>query len=71
MAGTLCRMSSSLSNLFAAAGEQHNTLPMSPAAYGILSLLAFVVLLGVLWFFRGTAQKYSSGHAHTRADEHH
>jgi hypothetical protein len=64
-------MSSSLSNLFAAAAEQHNQLPMPPVAYGVLSLVAFGVLLGILWFFRGTAQKYAKGHAHGQAGEHH
>ncbi|MGA8979633.1 MAG: hypothetical protein WB473_11020 [Pedococcus sp.] len=49
-------MSSSLSNLFAAAEEQTRELPMSPYAFGGLAFLSFLVLLGVLWAFRGTAQ---------------
>jgi hypothetical protein len=64
-------MSSSLSNLFAAVEEQHRQMPMPPVAYGILALAAFGALLGVLWFFRGTAQKYAGGHAQGRADERH
>ena len=62
-------MSSSLANVFAAAEEQAHELPMAPAMYGLLALLAFAILLAVLWFFRGTAQRMSGGHAHTRAPE--
>jgi hypothetical protein len=53
-------MSSSLSNLFAAAEEPHRELPMPPPVYGVLMLLGFLVLLGVLWFFRGTAQRIAA-----------
>jgi hypothetical protein len=42
---------------------------MSATMYGVLALVAFGFLLGVLWFFRGTAQKMSSAHTHTRARE--
>jgi hypothetical protein len=42
---------------------------MSATMYGVLALVAFGVLLGVLWFFRGTAQKMSGSHTHTRAPE--
>ena len=54
--GTLWRMSSSLSNLFAAAEAPKRELPMPPVAFGLLMFLGFMVLLGVLWFFRGAAQ---------------
>ena len=57
-------MSSSLSNLFAAAEEQTRELPMSPYAFGALAFLGFLVLLGVLWSFRGTAQKLAAGTRH-------
>jgi hypothetical protein len=50
-------MSSSLSNLYATAAETKRELPMPPLAYGVLMLIGFMVLLGVLWFFRGTAQR--------------
>jgi hypothetical protein len=62
-------MSSSLANLYAAAEGQGHELPMSPYAYGAIALLAFVLLLAVLWAFRGTAQRMSGGHMHTRASE--
>ena len=50
-------MSSSLSNLFAATEEPLRDLPMSPYAFGALAFIGFLALLGVLWGFRGTAQK--------------
>ncbi|KQU70499.1 hypothetical protein ASD62_05215 [Phycicoccus sp. Root563] len=50
-------MSSSLSNLYAAAEEPLRELPMSPYAFGALAFVSFLALLGVLWGFRGTAQK--------------
>jgi hypothetical protein len=53
---------SSLSQIFAAAGESHRELPMPPIAFGALALLTFMLLLGVLWFFRGTAAKIAAGH---------
>ncbi|MDF2092641.1 MULTISPECIES: hypothetical protein [unclassified Knoellia] len=62
-------MSSSLANLFAAAEEHGRELPMSPYMFGAIALVAFAALLGVLWMFRGTAQRMSGGHAHPRADE--
>jgi hypothetical protein len=34
-------------------------LPMPPWVFGVLALVAFAVLLGVTWTFRGTAQKYA------------
>ena len=55
-------MSSSLSNLFAATEEHTRELPMSPYAFGALAFLGFLVLLGVLWSFRGTASKLAGHH---------
>ena len=54
-------MSMSLS-LVTAAEEQTRELPMSPYAFGIIAFVSFLVLLGVLWAFRGTAQKIAAGH---------
>ena len=61
-AGTLTPMSSSLSNVFAAAEENARELPMSPYAFGALAMVCFLVLLGVLWAFRGVAQKQAGVH---------
>ena len=61
-------MSSSLSNLFAAAEEQTRELPMSPYAYGALAFLGFLLLLAVLWGFRSTAQKLATGSHHGHGD---
>jgi hypothetical protein len=66
--GTLWPMSSSLSNLFAAAEEQTRELPMAPYAFGGLAMLGFLLLLGILWSFRGVAQA-TGEHKATRADE--
>jgi hypothetical protein len=62
-------MSSSLANVLAAAEEHGRELPMSPYMYGALALVGFALLLVVLWAFRGTAQKMSSAHTHTRASD--
>jgi hypothetical protein len=62
-------MSSSLANLFVAAEEHGRQLPMAPVMYGALAFFSFALLLLVLWAFRGTAQRMSGGHAHTRARE--
>lgn len=39
---------------------------MPPYAYGIIALVFFAVMLGVLWSFRNTGQKYAQpdGHGH-------
>ena len=62
-------MSSSLATVLAAAEEHGRELPMAPVMYAVLALAAFAVLLLALWAFRGTAQRMSGGHAHTRASE--
>ena len=54
-------MSSSLSNLFFAGEETHRELPMPPIVFGGLAFIGFLLLLGVLWFFRGTAQRIAAG----------
>jgi hypothetical protein len=63
-------MSSSLSNLFAVAEEQTRELPMSPYAFGALAFLSFLVLLGILWGFRGTAQKLAGPVHHGEHGDH-
>lgn len=62
-------MSSSLVNLYTAAAEPTRELPMSPYMFFAIALGGFLLLLAVLWAFRGTAQKMSGGAAHTRASE--
>ena len=64
VAGTLGPMSLSLSNLVVAAEEHTRELPMSPYAFGAIAMVAFLALLGVLWFFRGVATKVATGGAH-------
>jgi hypothetical protein len=41
---------------------------MSPYAFGALAFIGFLVLLGVLWRFRGTAQKLAAGSHHGHGD---
>ena len=62
-------MSSSVANLFTAAEEHTRELPMSPYMYGAIALLGFLLLLAILWAFRGAAGHMSGGQAHTRANE--
>ncbi|HEV7195655.1 MAG TPA: hypothetical protein VGN19_06925 [Pedococcus sp.] len=57
-------MPSSYSHLFAASEEPLRALPMPPLAFGALAFLGFMAMLGVLWFFRGTAQKIALGVGH-------
>jgi drug/metabolite transporter (DMT)-like permease len=61
-AGTLWGMSSSVITMVATAEEHTRELPMSPYGYGAIAFVAFLVALGVLWFFRGAAQKIAAGH---------
>ncbi|MGL5816312.1 MAG: hypothetical protein ACRCYR_02010 [Phycicoccus sp.] len=42
-----------------ASEETVRELPIPPWSFGVLALLAFAVLLGLTWSFRGTAQKYA------------
>jgi hypothetical protein len=63
-------MSSSLSNLYAAA-EAPRELPMPPIAYGALAFIGFLLLLGVLWTFRGTAAKIAAGNPHVHGHDDH
>ena len=62
---------SSLSNLFASAEVPPHELPMAPLAFGVLAFLGFLLLLGVLWFFRGTAAKIAAGNPHVHGHDTH
>ena len=55
-------MSSSVYTLVAVSEETTRELPMSPYAFGAVAFVGFLVLLGILWFFRGAAQKIAAGH---------
>ena len=70
VAGTLWGMSSSAFALVAVTEEHTRELPMSPYAFGAIAFVAFMVALGVLWFFRGAAQKLATGHAHGTPAQH-
>jgi hypothetical protein len=62
-------MSLSLSHLLAASEEPARALPMPPVAYGALAFIGFLLLLGVLWSFRGTAAKLGAGTAHVHGHD--
>jgi hypothetical protein len=53
-------MSSSAFALVAVTEEHTRELPMSPYAFGAIAFVSFMVALGVLWFFRGAAQKLAA-----------
>jgi hypothetical protein len=55
-------MSASVMPLLVRAEEAQRELPMPPAAYGALAFLAFLILLGVTWSFRNTANKVPDRH---------
>lgn len=42
----------------AGAVEQTHPLPFSAEAFGAISLIVFVALLGLTWTFRNTSQKH-------------
>lgn len=44
--------------------EGHTELPMPPYLFGVVTLLIFAVLLGVLWTFRNSSQKYAPPSEH-------
>jgi hypothetical protein len=64
-------MSSSLSHVFASTEEHLRELPMSPLAFGGLAMVSFLLLLGVLWFFRGVAAKIADTGVHGDGTDHH
>ncbi len=49
--------------LIHAEGEAHRQLPMPAAMYGVIAMVLFVLLLALLWSFRGTAYKVRDKHA--------
>ena len=63
MSLSLSLPSVSLSSVVAAAEGHTRELPMSPYAFGAIAFVSFLALLGILWAFRGTAQKHAVGHS--------
>jgi hypothetical protein len=57
-----------MTHLIATTEETTRELPMPPLAFGVLAMVAFLLLLGVLWAFRGTANKIAAGNPHTDRD---
>jgi len=61
--------------LATAGTEKLRELPMPPWSFGALALGSFLLLLGVLWFFRNTAAQYDTpvgaGHGDPRAQGSH
>ncbi len=53
------------------AAEAHRELPMPPLAYGIIAMVLFILLLALLWSFRGTAYKVRDKHSRPAAGGHH
>ena len=39
------------------AAEQVRELPMSPLSFGVMTIVIFVALLGLVWTFRNTSNK--------------
>ncbi|MEI2732774.1 MAG: hypothetical protein V9G08_12395 [Dermatophilaceae bacterium] len=56
-------MSASVLPALIRAEEAHRQLPMPAWLYGVLAMAAFLLLLGLLWSFRGTAYKIRDRHA--------
>ena len=52
-------MSSIVAAVVAAEEAAHRELPIPPVFIGLIALLAFALLLGVTWSFRGTHHKYA------------
>lgn len=71
MPGRLWAMSSSAFTLVAVAEEHTRELPMSPYAFGAIAFAGFLLLLAVLWFFRGVATKVATGHVTHGTAAHH
>lgn len=50
--------------------EVHRELPLSPLGFGLIALGVFLLLLAVLWSFRGTAYKVRDRHNAARGLHH-
>lgn len=61
----------SLSVVTLATAEQLRELPMPSWAYGALFFLGFLILLGVLWSFRHTANKIADRDHHSAQGQRH
>ncbi len=52
------------------AAEAHRELPMPALMYGIVAMLIFLLLLALLWSFRGTAYKVRDKHSGSAGGHH-
>lgn len=64
-------MSASVLPALVSAEEAHRQLPMPAWLYGVIAMVVFLLLLGLLWSFRGTAYKIRDRHAAPGAGGHH
>lgn len=60
----------SLPAVLIAAEEAHRELPIPPWLVGVIALVAFAVLLGITWSFRGTHHKYARPGVASQHDGH-
>lgn len=56
--------------LVRAEGEAHRELPMPAAMYGIIAMVLFLLLLALLWSFRGAAYKVRDRHSKPSGGHH-
>ena len=56
--------------LVRAEGEAHRQLPMPAEIYGVIALVLFILLLALLWSFRGTASKVRDKHSKPSGGHH-
>jgi len=38
--------------------EHHTELPLPPTMYGVIAIVVFIALLGLVWTFRGNSNKH-------------
>ncbi|HRW20219.1 MAG TPA: hypothetical protein P5181_15395 [Dermatophilaceae bacterium] len=60
-----------LPGLSAEGAEGHRQLPMPAEMYGVAALLIFLLLLALLWSFRGAAYKVRDKHSKPAGGGHH
>jgi hypothetical protein len=63
-------MSASVLPVLVHAEEAKRELPMPPILFGLLSFAVFLILLALLWSFRGTAYKTRDRYAKPSGGHH-